>query len=286
VAVVDIGGTHLRLGWLDQGQLAEESQRYSTDVLRVAEPVEALAQLISGHRQPEAVVIGMPAVLDTDFDEVLRCNNLPQLVGIKLKTLLAAALDCPVYVEHDIMLQLLGEMTAGAAQGERFVLGVFMGTGIGAGFVHEGRPFRRSAAGLEIGHIPIRKEGKRCICGNTDCLEAYASGHVLADLAERYAVPVAELFMQAHPDLQQQLAGFVEDHARAVATAVALLDPELVLLGGGIPQMAGYPHEHFETTLRAHLQSPYPAFQLRLAWASLGQQAAPHGALSIIKNRG
>ena len=82
------------------------------------------------------------------------------------------------------MLQLLGEWRAGAAKDSPSVFGIYYGTGIGAAYLVGGNPRVNNAAGLQAGHIPIMAQGKQCICGNTDCVEAYACGHTLLELAK------------------------------------------------------------------------------------------------------
>lgn len=288
--VVDIGGTHVRIGHTADNVVFDESLNFSAQDLRVPDAFQVLLQKINNYvasqeLHPSAVVVGLPAALDAEHNFVMRCNNLPQLVGVALKSELQKALGYTVIVEHDIMLQTLGETYVGATQHAAAVLGVFLGTGVGAGLVVDGRPSKRASTGLELGHIPIRAEGKRCVCGNLDCLEAYASGHTLTALAAAYELPVETLFTSADPRLIQELERFVTDQARAVATAVTLLDPELVVLGGGIPRMESFPKKVFETTVRQHLLNPYPAETLKLSWATLGRQAPLYGALALLNSQ-
>ncbi|WP_018466132.1 ROK family protein [Calidithermus timidus] len=296
VLVADIGGTKISLGYTEA---AEETHHHSpelhmfpTDTIRDPAPVEAIAALLEGYTVerrliPTAAVLGVPASLDRGLDKVLSSPNIPQLEGIFLARELGSRLGYPVYLERDIVLLLLGEYQAGAAQGAASVLGVFFGTGVGAAMLHEGRPYRGHSVGLELGHIPIRGEGRQCVCGNTDCLEAYACGHTLNRLAQQVGLPVAELFarQQKSPELKQALHEFVRDQAYAVATAINLFDPEVCLIGGGIPRMEGYPKEIFVGTVLEHLRRPYPRETVRLVWAKLGSEAVLHGARAVLVQR-
>lgn len=287
--VADLGGTHLRLGHLHGGRPALASERHRTDTLRVADPVGALAGLLGAymqthHLEPEAVVVGVPVSLGADLDTVLSSPNLPQMEGVAVGTALSAALGLPVRLERDVILHLLGEARAGAARGAADVLAVYFGTGVGAAYLQGGQPHRGHPVSLELGHIPVRADGRRCVCGNLDCLEAYACGHVLRELAERSGVPVAELFARRAepPGLDRALHDFVRDQARAVATAINLLGPQVAVIGGGIPAMAGYPGEALLDLIRSHLRRPEPRAGVRLAWAELGWQAALHGAPAVV----
>ena len=152
----------------------------------------------------------------------------------------------------------------------------------------EGRPYRGFSVGLELGHIPIRGEGKVCVCGNVDCLEAYACGHTLTALSTQAEISVEKLFSQrqTHPQLDRALFEFVRDQAYAVATAINLLDPETVVIGGGIPLMSDYPKDEFLKTVSDHLRRPYPKDSVKLKWAELGSSAVLYGALTVIRQRG
>lgn len=317
VLVGDIGGTKIGLGHLDGvaglgfrvragrsgkrakaqesglPQVARLLQLVSTDVLRVADPVEAMAGLLTGYAEanglePEVAVLGVPVSPDRDLDKVLSSPNIPQLEGIFFASELAKRLGYPVYLERDIALLLLGEYRAGAARKAESALGIFFGTGVGAAMLLNGKPYRGHSVGLEIGHIPIRGEGKVCVCGNTDCLEAYASGHTLLELSKVSGIPVGGLFLRRRESasLGRALKQFVLDQAYATATAINLFDPEVCVIGGGIPQMAGYPKELFTAIVTEHLRRPYPRETVRLAWAELGSGASLYGALEVLRGKG
>ena len=293
VIVADIGGTKIALGHVTHGELAATLSSVSSDLLRVPDPVMALSELLQQYALEAqltigAVVLGVPVSLDRDLDTVLSSPNIPQLDGVRLGTGLHDQLEVPVFLERDINLLLLGEYRAGAAQRASSALGVFFGTGVGASFLMDGKPYRGHSVGLELGHIPVRLEGRICVCGNVDCLEAYACGHTLRELSAQFAVPVEELFTRAseQPDLEQAIADFVRDQARAVATAINLFDPEIVVIGGGVPQMQRFPQDRFLETVLRHLRRPYPRDSVTLRWAELGSGAMLHGALAVLEQRG
>ncbi|PNY79699.1 ROK family protein [Deinococcus koreensis] len=292
LVVADIGGTHLRIGHATRGEAAPETSAARTDVLRVPDPVAALAELLDSHLRrhhlkPDAVVIGLPVSLARDLDLVLSSPNVPQLEGLRLGELVGGRLGRPTLLERDVILHLLGEACAGGGLGFQDVLGVFFGTGVGAAYLEGGRPHRGHPVSVELGHIPVRAEGRRCVCGNTDCLEAYACGHTLRDLAAGAGLPVGEIFLRhaEHPALKGALADFVRDQAYAVATAVNLLGPEVTLIGGGIPDMPGYPRAAFVGVVREHLRRPQPHDSFQQRWASLGWRASLHGAQRVVEQR-
>ena len=290
--VADIGGTKIALGHLERGVASDASASVSTDALRVPDPVGALERVVLGYAgshglSPDAVVLGVPVSLDRDLDTVLSSPNIPQLEGHRVGSELAARLGVPVRLERDINLLLLGEWIEGAARGASSVLGAFFGTGVGAGFILDGRVYRGASVGLELGHVPIRGEGRVCVCGNVDCLEAYACGHTLTALSARFGVPVGELFSRRseHADLDLALFEFVRDQAYAVAGAINILDPQACVVGGGVPRMADFPKTVFMNTVLEHLRRPMPRDTIRLVWAQLGSRAVLPGALAVLAER-
>lgn len=286
--VLDLGGTSLRLGHLRDGVPSMDFQRISSDRLRVDNARQVLVELIrdyarSNQLEPDVVVLGLPGMIDRQKDTFTHCNNIPQLEGHAVQAGLAEALGCRVILEQDIMLQLLGEWRNGAAQDSPSVFGVYFGTGIGAAWLVDGDPYIQSAAGLQAGHIPIMAQGKPCVCGNTDCIEAYACGHTLMELASVHDCPVENLFVErGKPGLVDELNQFVLYQSFMIATLVTLFVPDMIVIGGGIPQMAGYPREQLIANVHKHLRKPYPADSVKLRWAALGNQSSLQGALALL----
>lgn len=286
--VIDIGGTWTRVGHVDGAARPGPMARASSDGLRSDDPVAFLVDQVRRHEAehgvtPDAVVVGVPFTPDPDLEMALSSPNIRELEGVPLRRRLEEALGVPTLLERDINLLTMGEWAQGAAHGAKATFGMFVGTGVGACYLEGGTPFRgATGSAVELGHVPIRGEGRRCVCGNLDCLEAYACGHVLNDLAERHGRAVARLFVDADDapsDLRVALDVFVRDLAFALSTAVDLFQPEVALVGGGVPAMDAFPRDRFATIFRDHLRRPVPSTTVRLAWAELGSAAALHGAV-------
>ena len=286
--VIDIGGTWTRVGHLNEGDRPGPMARASSDGLRSADPVGFLVDQVRRHAAehdvtPSTLVVGVPFTPDPDLETALSSPNIRELEGVALRRRLEDAFGVPVLLERDINLLTMGEWAQGAARGAVATFGMFVGTGVGACYLEGGVPFRGSTgSAVELGHVPIRGEGRRCVCGNLDCLEAYACGHVLHDLAQRHGWSVARLFAgvdDAPSELRSALHEFVRDLAFALATAVNLFQPEVALVGGGVPAMEGFPRDRFADVFYAHLRRPVPSTTVRLAWADLGSAAALHGAV-------
>lgn len=286
--VIDLGGTHLRLGHLSAEGPSTDEYKLGTEGLRQDEPIAFLARTINAyaharHVEVTSVVLGVPFTPDRHLTTAVSSPNIRNLEGVPLTTDLSAVLGCPVRLERDINLLLLGEWQAGSARDAQTVFGMFVGTGVGGCYLEGGVPFRgATGAALELGHIPIRAEGARCGCGNLDCLEAYACGRVLAELAAAVGADVRTVFRDAprYADLPRRLERFVDDLARALATGVNLFHPEVALVGGGVPAMPGFPRDRFTQTFYAHMRRPVPAETIKLEWAQLGSRASLYGALA------
>lgn len=287
LAVVEIGGTSVKLGFARDGRPLDFARTCATTRIRCADPVAALAAILAeasaeAGLAPAQAVVTVPGFIDRDFDRVLQAANVPELNGLALASALARATGMPVRLERDVALQLLGECRAGAVKGESHVLAVYVGTGIGAAYMGEGTVFRGGGWALEIGHMPMHGLGRTLPGIEPDRVEVYASGRALEALAAAHAVPVAELFTAEAPGLQAALAGVVRDQAFAVASAIALLSPRTVLLGGGVVEMAGYPRRRLAAIIADHLPLPQSIQPLDLRWAELGWQAAVWGAIGLV----
>lgn len=292
--VIDLGGTNLRLGHIGTDGPHPAGQMLPTESLRQTEPIGFLAAAVAQYAQHNelelaGVVIGVPFTPDRALSTAVSSPNIRNLEGAPLKTGLAEKLGCPVRLERDINLLALGEWAAGAVEGVASVFGMFVGTGVGGCYLEDGAPYRGSTgAALELGHIPIRAEGRVCVCGNVDCVEAYACGGVLNEIAVNAHVSVGEIFPigLARPDLEPILYTFVDDLARTLSTGVNLFHPEVALVGGGVTEMKGFPKERFRRTFYAHLRRPVPSETVALRWAGLGSRASLYGAQVLLQRVG
>jgi len=121
------------------------------------------------------------------------------------------------------------------------------------------------------------------VCGNTDCLEAYASGHVLQALADENGVAIDEVF--GHRATAAGIRDYVGALAHGLAAAVNMLDPHVLLIGGGVHGRPGFPRERLAGEIRAHLRAPVPRDAVEIRHAALGSEAALHAAPVIFARR-
>jgi len=255
VFAVDLGGTHLRVALVDDTgrilqQLKQETPKGDSAnciigaLARAAEAWHALKPKVI------ATSIMVPGAVDSDKAVVLQAPNLPSLIDFPLKAELERQLGWPVYLENDANAAAVGEMWLGAARGCRDVVSVTLGTGVGGGVILDGKLWRGShgSAG-EIGHTTVDPfGGLKCKCGNTGCLELYASATAIVRMTKEKlsSFPQSELKTGGLTAERVYEAGRNGDElARMVfqrfgmylgiglANLINFIDPEIIVIAGG-----------------------------------------------------
>jgi len=290
VVAIDVGGTFIRATAADADGVIVGSALQSAERIRSEDPIGVFTALIEEIRQAssdtlEGVVIGLPGILDPDRRSVVNTPNLKTLNGLALANRLEEACRLPVFLDHDATLQTRGEALRGSAAGFDLVLGIYFGTGVGAAFLDRGRLFG-GIYRMQIGHVPMRSRGRAGAHGANGRVESYASGLVLEALAARNGVSINQIFRQRSArSLARDLDLFISDQAFTIATAVTLLDPQIVVVGGGVPAMDGYPFEVLEPAVFARLSPEIDPQRTRIVRAELGTMAAVWGSRCIIEQR-
>src|SRR5215210_1995509 len=182
VFAVDLGGTHLRVALVDDtGRILQQLKQQTPKGDSAESVIDALACAAEkwGSNQSSIIAasIMVPGAVDKEKAVVLQAPNLPSLVNFGLKAKLEQRLGWPVLLENDANAAAVGEMWLGAARGCQDVISVTLGTGVGGGVILDGKLWRgaHGSAG-EIGHATVDPfVSLKCKCGNTGCLELYAS---------------------------------------------------------------------------------------------------------------
>jgi fructokinase len=203
--------------------------------------IEAVAALVR-EAGDGSVGIGMPGAL-SHVTGLVKNANSTWLIGKPLKQDLEKALGREVRLENDANCFALSEATDGAGQGARVVFGVILGTGVGGGIVVDGRVLTgANAIAGEWGHNPLPLPAAEdlplppCYCGRAGCIETYLSGPGLArdhEKATGRRVAAEDAVLDA-----KTMARYEERLARALAGVINLLDPDVIVLGGGMSKLA------------------------------------------------
>jgi glucokinase len=313
----DLGGTKMHAAVVDPHGHVVHSERQKT----IADdgPAAVIDRIIGlcvrvrnelGARagQLAALCIGVPGSVDEARGVV---DKAPNLVweGVPLAAPLQQALGVPVFLDNDVRIATIGEHAYGAGRGTRTMIGLFVGTGIGGGLILDGQPHRggRGVAG-ELGHMTLLPHGPRCGCGRRGCVEALASrtamkrevhrlvskgwdsrvpklmkkdgrGQLTSGVIETALALEDEVMVRVLADAQYYLGL----HAGGLAN---LLDPEVIVIGGGIAERLG---ERFVAPIRSraykHLLAQRDREQVRIVPTTLKDLAAPLGAAWVARQR-
>ncbi|HJZ83948.1 MAG TPA: ROK family protein [Polyangia bacterium] len=251
---VDLGGTKIEAIALDDAGELLLRRRVPTPH-DYAATISAIAELVEGFErelgwQDTRVGIGTPGAVSPVTGLMKNCNS----VWLNQKPLwrdLGARLGRPLRLANDANCFALSEARDGAAAGARGVFGVIVGTGTGGGVVIDGRIWNgANAIAGEWGHNPLpwpqgsELGGPGCWCGQTGCIELYLSGpglardHQAATGDELAPADIAARADQGDPAAEATLRRYEDRMARALATVINLLDPDVIVLGGGLSKMA------------------------------------------------
>ena len=263
---IDLGGTKIQTAVVDgHGEVLGEARRPTPtsggpqDVAdAMAEAMrEAAAEAELETASLQGIGVGSPGDADEETGVVSSAKNLPGWEGsFPLAETLKGALGAEVRVGNDVQVATEAEFHLGAGREFQTLIGVFWGTGVGGGLVFDGKPWLGRGAAGEIGHVVVKRGGAKCPCGRKGCMEAYAGrsameaearrlhqeGHKtdLFKLMEKHEKPrLTSGIWERALDHGDQLAEKLIDRAiealgTGVASAVNLIDPEAVIIGGGL----------------------------------------------------
>jgi fructokinase len=273
---IDLGGTKIEGIVLDADHRVIVRQRVATERERGYEHILSLVVDLAGSLRAQApecrrIGIGTPGSISRR-DGVMKNSNTTCLNGRKLKEDLQGRIGMELIVENDANCFALAETLAGAGVGGDLVFGAILGTGVGGGIVYRGE-LRRGPQNLagEWGHHSIDPAGPACYCGQRGCVESLISGPAVVRqfVAAGGEAASMEEFVLAYRQGQEAAAtvfrGFIDRFGRAVANLVDILDPDVIVLGGGLSNIdelytlgceavAGYVfNDELRTPIRRHL---------------------------------
>jgi glucokinase len=236
---IDIGGTNTRAALVSsRGEVLARrrlpSRRDAEAML--ADCLALIAELWA--EGVEGVGVGVPGQVDADTGDVFS-GGYVDLSSIPFARRLSDASGLRVSIENDGAMALLGEHAFGAAQGHQNAILLGIGTGIGGAVLERGRLVRGRRSAGQLGHLVVEPEGLPCLCGKRGCVETTSSGtalgRLIAEAGLPAGVPATELLARAgEAAVGRALAAWAAPLRRAVDSLVATLDPEVVVLGGGL----------------------------------------------------
>lgn len=313
---IDLGGTKIQTVVVDpNNRVLGESRRPTPDTggpEDVAREIaaalrEAAAQANLGTRDLAGVGIGSPGDADERTGVVSGARNLPGWEGaFPLGEHLSDQFGVPVRIGNDVDVAVQGEFELGAGRRFDTILGIWWGTGVGGGLILDGKPWIGRGAAGEVGHIVVKRGGARCTCGRKGCMEAYA-GRLAMEIKARKEVKrgaktdlfkimeergrdrltsgVWERALKHGDDLATRLIDrAVKALGTGIASAVNLLDPEAVIIGGGLGVRFGEKYvSRIATRMHPHLFVPDRPPHMHVA--TLGDLGGAIGAALLVDAR-
>ena len=251
VLAVDVGGTNIRLAIVsDKGEILKAVSmpaRLSKQDISAEELLSTLASAFLGFLDNKtnvaAIGIGFPGFFIGNSGVLSSSPNLPLLKEINLSKALSNTLGLPVVVQNDALCATIGEHRFGAGMGRSNMIHITLGTGVGAGLILNNLPYTgEGGMAMEFGHLCINPDNhaRVCGCGNSGCLEAYASASAVVSIfKEKSGVQ-----MEAKEIYQHSLNGNKQAEAvlhaagaylgMAIAEAVKILDIRYITISGGL----------------------------------------------------
>ena len=311
---IDLGGTKILIALVDRntGEVLEHVKKKTKKdkgpkniIRKMLEGIEELIEN-SGKTFDEISSIGVGAAgqIDRKNGVIIAAANL-DCYDLNLKKILTEKFDIPVYVGNDVEIATIGEQKFGAGKDCNDFVCVFVGTGVGSAIVKDGKIIigaTGTAGG--IGHIIVDLNGRQCSCGAHGCLEAYASRSAIerriegalkkgrkscildyletgksitSSMIQKSIEREDELVLQCVTEASEYLSG-------GIASIINFINPELIILGGGLIEAVDYFYQ--KTIKKAKAKSlPVPAEKIQFKKAMLGDYSGVIGA-AFLEDRG
>lgn len=300
VLAADVGGTNLRLALIDEdGAVADQIRvearlsKHSNNSAAEAKAhiIETLSNAITPllrQHSIDAVGIGFPGFFRGTTGVLASSPNLPMIIDFPLAECLSDSLGITTTVQNDALCAAMGEFSFGAGRDRDDLLHITLGTGVGGGLILNRAPYSgEHGMAMEFGHLTLVESGGRsCGCGNTGCLEAYASASAVAARFKQASGIEAEsktVYDLACTGDQQAITILKETGhylGRAIAEAIKLLDIRTVTISGGLTNAWDLIHPSMVNTLNNHLIPPLRG-EVDILRSTLDDQAGILGAAAF-----
>ena len=268
VVGVDVGGTNIKLGVVGPSGKVIVRNSFATKPFASSRIrlIDALANEIEASiitaglnkRQIAGVGVGLPGLVDYEKGIVRFLPNIPGWRAVHLKSILQKKVRLPVFVDNDVKIITLAESKFGAGRGVKNLVCLTLGTGVGSGLILNGQLYRGedNAAG-ELGHMPLNEHGPRCNCGGFGCFETYVGNRALLALAcgvmGKSDVTLEQMFALAQKGNKKALLFWkkaAEHIGNGLVGIVNLLNPRLIIIGGGISHNEKFLFKTITDTIR------------------------------------
>lgn len=308
---IDVGGTNVKIALVDDGKIiysnsvptyAQMGYEYTVNNIK-----QAIRDLMKETETTSADIKGIgfdfPGQVDYKTGVVKLAPNIPGWVNVPIAQMIEDEFHIPTRIDNDVRCAALGEMNFGAGKGCQNFVCITVGTGIGSGLVVNGQLVRGAAnAAGEIGHIKLQmKDGPICGCGDTGCLEAFASGPSIVAMAQDYLKSgkstkfremagdgeitpyiVAKAAEAGDPVAKRIFTIIGEYVGMGLVSVINLLNPEKVIIGGGVAEAGDLLLEPIRKTIKERAMV-VARESVEVVPAELGNSAGVIGASMLVE---
>ncbi|NQT75785.1 MAG: ROK family protein [Candidatus Omnitrophica bacterium] len=294
---IDLGATRIKMALVDhRGRVSYRREVETPLNVKRPELISSLVNNIRGilkesglkKKNIVGIGIGVPGPVDSEKGIVRYFPNIKGWEGVPLKSILQARLGIKVALDNDVNAMTLGEYRFGAGRGVENLVCLTLGTGVGGGLIINGEIYRGSTmcAG-EVGHIPINEKGPRCNCGGIACIERYIGNRYVLDrskkaLGKKITLERVDILAKQG---NKKAKAIWEDVGRKLGIAltgvVNLLNPDLIVVGGGVSKAGELILRPLRQEIRARAMKDQ-AKHVKVVRARLGDNAGIIGASLLV----
>ena len=297
---IDFGGTSVKYGVVRGPEILHTGDPIITSDFKgpkalIAEMTRRVHQLRGEFPGIEAVGIGVPGFVDVQRGVVHELTNVPGWKEVPVRNMLTESTGLPCFAENDANAMCFAEFVHGAGQGARNLIAITLGTGVGGGLVLDGRLYRGSSFGAgEVGQMSIDWRGKEFVHGNVGALESYTGIGPLTKRAttlykkakikktedELSPRGLAAAVKQKDPVAMQVWDEFTSQLATGLVNAVWLLNPDRIVIGGGIAKAGKLIFDPLWKKMKKQLADSFIR-QLKVVPAHFGNDAGIIGSAAV-----
>lgn len=313
VIAIDLGGTNIKIAVIKNDnkiikKLSVPTKSYKDKGALIDGLAQLCAKIISEARLKKTEIagigIGAPGLIDSKRGIINQLVNIKGFKDVPLKKLIEKKTGISTFLDNDVNVMTLGELYYGAGRGAKNLLCVTLGTGVGGGIVIDGKLYRGSSLSAgEIGHMPLNEEGPKCNCGGFGCMEKYVGNKYIAAMAiqkikkakrglvlklakgnlRRITPEVISLAAKKGDKLARAVWKEIGGHLGVtLAGVINLLNPEMIVIGGGVAGAGRFLFEAARRTVRERAMEA-PARAVKIVKAKLGNEAGLIGAAVLVR---
>lgn len=273
---IDIGGTNLRLGTVARtGKVSNFEKKSSTFLSKtgswkfLTNEINLYINKYDIRSDIAGISIGVPSIVSKDKSFIYSSPNLQGLQNIDLGNLLQKELGIPVFVDRDVNYILINDIenkNLDPAK-DKTILGFYLGTGLGNAVYINGRLHTgKNGVSGELGHVPMYRLHETCPCGNIGCAELRCSGKYLTQIQSEHFkdTEIPKIFARHRDD--PIIKEYIDTLAIPMATEINILDPDYIILSGGVMKMQDFPIKSLTDAIRKRTRKPVPEENLEFIY--------------------